>query len=62
MDVVWFGMLGVGVAVLGMLAGGGSQRDDIRARRRWDAAFEHESRRTTPHRRHRDAPVPFLRH
>jgi rubrerythrin len=45
MDLVWFGLLVVGVAVLGMLAGGGRSREDIRARRRWDAAFEHDSRR-----------------
>lgn len=43
MDVLWFGLLVIGVAALGMLAGGGSRRDDIRARRRWDAAFEHEA-------------------
>ncbi len=48
MDAIWFGLLVVGVAALGMLAGGGSRRDDLRARRRWDAALEHESRRTTP--------------
>ncbi|HEV8671180.1 MAG TPA: hypothetical protein VGS01_10645 [Candidatus Limnocylindria bacterium] len=45
MDLVWFGLLVVGVAVLGMLAGGGRSREDIRARRRWDSAFEHDSRR-----------------
>ena len=56
MDVVWFGLLVIGVAVLGMLAGGGSRWDDIRARRRWDAAFEHESRRTT----HTDATGMLL--
>jgi hypothetical protein len=48
MDVVWFGLLVVGVAVLGTLAGGGRGREDFRARRRFDAAFEQESRRTTP--------------
>ena len=47
MDVVWFGLLVVGVAVLGTLAGSGRSREDIRAGRRFDAAFEHESRRTT---------------
>ena len=47
MDVVWFGLLVVGVAVLGTLAGGGRGREDFRARRRFDAAFEQESRRTT---------------
>lgn len=45
MDLLWFGLLVVGVGVLGMLAGGGRSREDIRARRRWDAAFEHDSRR-----------------
>ena len=45
MDLLWFGLLVVGVALLGMLAGGGRSREDIRARRRWDAAFEHDSRR-----------------
>jgi len=45
MDAVWFGLMVIGVAVLGMLAGGGSRREDIRARRRWDSAFEQESRR-----------------
>jgi rubrerythrin len=47
MDVVWFGLLAVGVAVLGTLAGGGRSREDFRARRRFDATFEQESRRTT---------------
>lgn len=47
MDVVWFGLLVVGVVLLGMLAGGGRSREDIRTRRRWDATFEHESRRTS---------------
>ncbi len=56
MDVVWFGLLVVGVAVLGMLAGGGRSREDIRARRRWDAAFEHESRRLS----HTDATGMLL--
>jgi len=56
MDVVWFGLLVVGVAMLGMLAGGGRSREDIRAHRRWDAAFEHESRRTS----HTDATGMLL--
>ena len=46
MDVIWFGILVVGVALLGTLAGSGGAREDLRSRRRWDAAFEHESRRT----------------
>jgi rubrerythrin len=28
-----------------LLLGGGRSREDLRARRRWDAAFDHESRR-----------------
>ncbi len=56
MDIVWFGLLVGAVAVLGMLAGGGRSREDIRARRRWDAAFEHESRRTS----HTDATGMLL--
>ena len=56
MDVVWFGLLVVGVAVLGTLAGGGPGREDFRARRRFDAAFEQESRRTV----HTDATGMLL--
>ncbi|HEY3126030.1 MAG TPA: hypothetical protein VGK07_03135 [Candidatus Limnocylindria bacterium] len=56
MDLIWFGVLVVGVALLGTLAGGGRGYDDIRARRRWDAAFEHESRRTS----HTDATGMLL--
>ena len=56
MDVVWFGLLVVGVAVLGTLAGGGRTPQDHRARRRWDAAFEQESRRTS----HTDATGMLL--
>lgn len=47
MDLAWFGLLVVAVALLGMLAAGGRSREDIRSRRRWDAAFEQESRRTS---------------
>jgi len=56
MDVVWFGLLVLGIALLGMLAGGGRSREDLRARRRWDAAFEQESRRTS----HTDATRMLL--
>ena len=56
MDVVWFGLLVVDVAVLGTLAGGGRGREDFRARRRFDAAFEQESRRTV----HTDATGMLL--
>jgi hypothetical protein len=55
MDLIAFGVLVVGVALLGTLAGGGGY-DDIRARRRWVAAFEHESRRTS----HTDATGMLL--
>ena len=33
------------VGVVGLLAGSGRSRDDMRARRRWDNSFELESRR-----------------
>ena len=56
MDVVWFGLLVVGVAVLGTLAGGGRSREDFRARRRFETAFDQESRRTT----HTDATGMLL--
>jgi len=45
-DAVWFVLLIVGVAALGMAVGSG-RRDDLRSRRRWDATFESEIRRTT---------------
>jgi rubrerythrin len=38
-------LLLAGVAILGLLVGGGRSRDDIRARRRWDQAFDYESRK-----------------
>jgi rubrerythrin len=47
MDYLWFGLLVVGIAVLGMLAGGGRGRDDYRAHRRWDSLFDQEIRRTS---------------
>lgn len=50
-DLLSFTLLVVAVAGLALLAGGGRSRDDLRSRRRWDAAFEHEMRRT----RHTDA-------
>jgi rubrerythrin len=56
MDLIWFGVLVVGVALLGTLAGGGRGYDEIRARRRWDAAFDHEIRRAT----HTDATEVLL--
>jgi hypothetical protein len=45
-DLVWSLLLLAAIAVLGMLLGGGGpRREDLRARRRWDAAFDYESRR-----------------
>ena len=44
MDVVGLLLIVALVGALGLAAGGRS-RDDVRARGRWDAAFEHESRR-----------------
>jgi rubrerythrin len=47
MDAVWFALLVVGVALLGMVVGSGRTRDDMRTRRRWDASFDNEIRRVT---------------
>ena len=45
-DLFWSFLLLGAIAILGMLlGGGGGRREDLRARRRWDAAFDHESRR-----------------
>jgi len=44
-DLVWSVLLLATIAVLGLMLGGGRSREDIRARRRWDAAFDSESRR-----------------
>ena len=44
-DLFWSFLLLGAIAVLGMFLGSGSRREDIRARRRWDAAFDYESRR-----------------
>jgi hypothetical protein len=46
-DLVWSALLLTAIAVLGIFLGRGSTREDIRARRRWDAAFDYESRRST---------------
>jgi hypothetical protein len=45
-DIVWSILLLLVVGSLGMLIGRGGSREDLRARRRWDSAFDHESRRT----------------
>jgi len=44
-DLVWSALLLGAIAALGLLLGGGGRREDVRARRRWDAAFDYESRR-----------------
>lgn len=45
-DLVWSAPLLITIAVAGMFLGGGTRsREDLRARRRWDAAFDRESRR-----------------
>ncbi len=47
MDLVWLVLLVLGIAGLGMLAGSGRSREDLRLRGRWDTRFERESRRQT---------------
>ena len=44
-DLFWSFLLLGAIAVFGILLGSGRSRDDLRARRRWDAAFDYESRR-----------------
>ena len=44
-DLAWSAILLGAIAVLGLLLGGGPRREDMRARRRWDQAFDYESRR-----------------
>ena len=45
-DLFWSFLLLGAIAAFGLLLGGGGRsRDDLRARRRWDAAFDQESRR-----------------
>ena len=46
-DLFWSALLLTAIAVFGIFLGRGSTREDIRARRRWDAAFDFESRRST---------------
>jgi rubrerythrin len=44
-DLFWSFLLFAGIAIVGILAGGSRSREDVRARRRWDAAFDYESRK-----------------
>jgi rubrerythrin len=44
-DLLWSILLLIGIAALGIFAGRGGRREDLRARRRWDTAFDQESRR-----------------
>jgi rubrerythrin len=46
-DLFWSILLLLIVGALGILIGRGGSREDFRARRRWDQAFDYESRRTT---------------
>ncbi|HUQ42077.1 MAG TPA: hypothetical protein VM052_06225 [Candidatus Limnocylindrales bacterium] len=46
-DLFWSALLLIGIAAIGVLAGRGGSREDLRARRRWDAAFDYESRKTS---------------
>ena len=46
-DIFWSVLLLLVVGSLGILIGRGGSREDLRARRRWDQAFDYESRRTT---------------
>lgn len=44
-DLVWSLLLFSGIALVALVLGGGRRREDTRLRRRWDAAFDQESRR-----------------
>lgn len=46
-DLVWSFLLFAGIAVVALVLGSGRARDDIRMRRRWDAAFDQEIRRVS---------------
>jgi hypothetical protein len=55
-DLAWSFLLFAGIALVALLVAGGRPRDDARMRRRWDAAFDHESRRIS----HTDATGMLL--
>ena len=46
-DIFWSILLLLIVGSIGIFIGRGGSREDLRARRRWDQAFDYESRRTT---------------
>ena len=46
-DIFWSILLLLIVASIGIVIGRGGNREDLRVRRRWDQAFDYESRRTT---------------
>ena len=46
-DIFWSILLLLIVGSIAIFLGRGGSREDIRARRRWDQAFDYESRRTT---------------
>jgi len=46
-DIFWSILLLLIVGSIAIFLGRGGTREDLRARRRWDQAFDYESRRTT---------------
>ena len=46
-DIFWSILLVLIVGSIAIFLGRGGSREDLRARRRWDQAFDYESRRTT---------------
>lgn len=46
-DLFWSTFLLIAIAVLGTLATRGGGRGELRVRRRWDSAFDQESRRVS---------------
>lgn len=46
-DIFWSILLLLIVGSIGIFIGRSGNREDLRARRRWDQAFDYESRRTT---------------
>jgi hypothetical protein len=46
-ELVWLAVIVLCIGAFGVLAGGGRPREDLRARRRWDATFYAETHRQT---------------